>query len=420
MQRIVLHSDMNAFYCSVEMLYDPSLRGKPMAVATQGDNPDGKGIILTKSREAKACGVITGEPIWKARQKCRDIILVPPHYDEYLRISRLARDIYNSYTNQVESMGIDECFLDITNTTSSSGGGVNAANRIRDQIYEQLGVTVSVGAANNKIFAKLGSDLAGYGEVVALPPEKYSTLVFPLPVGHLFYVGHATETKLHKYGIHTIGQLAHTEPVYLRKWFGKIGDILHTFANGLDRTAVMNTGDESVIKSIGNGITAHRNLENDNDINIIMLMLCESVAERLRRHRFSAGEVCISVRSSDLMSYTHQRQLQRPTYIATDLCSTAMSLFRESYTWQRPVRSISVRAGHLSASDAPAQTSFFESEVQRVKRESLEHAIDEIRRRFGHYSISRAVTLTDSTLGPINAKDDHVIHPIGFFRNGAI
>ena len=420
MERVILHSDMNAFYCSVEMLYDPALRGKPMAVATQGDNREGKGIILTKSREAKACGVITGEPIWKARQKCKDIILVPPHYDEYLRISRLARSIYNSYTDKVESMGIDECFLDVTNTKVSSARGVNAARLIRDQIHEQLGVTVSVGVADNKIFAKLGSDLADYGEIMFLPAEKYDTIIYPLDVSQLFYVGRATQAKLYKYGIHTIGQLAKTQPEYLEKWFGKIGHLLYTFANGLDTTPVMNTGDESIIKSIGNGITAHRNLENENDVKIIMLMLCESVAERLRRHGFFAGEVCICVRSSQLTSYTHQCQLARPTYISTDLCNTAMTLFRDSYDWHQPVRSVSIRAGRLTTVDTPVQISFFENESKRIKRESLERTIDEIRRRFGHYSINRAITLTDETIGPINAKDDHVIYPIGFFRNGAV
>ena len=215
-QQYILHSDMNSFYASVEMLLDPKLRGK--AVAVWGSTKERHGIVLAKSELAKKAGVKTGMVNWEARRLCRDLILVPPQYDEYLKFSKLAHQIYYRYTDQVEPYGMDENWLAVTHCLHRFGTPLALAESIRKTIREELGLTVSIGVSFNKIFAKLGSDMKKPDAITVITRENFREKVWPLPASDLLYVGHSTNRKLAQYGIHTIGDLAATDPEYLKRF----------------------------------------------------------------------------------------------------------------------------------------------------------------------------------------------------------
>lgn len=413
--RSVLHIDMNACYASIECLYDPSIRNLPVAVG--GDVEARHGIILAKNQIAKRFGVKTGEALWQARQKCPELHIVPPHFDRYLRFSRMAREIYADYTDLVEPFGLDEVWCDVTGTQKLRERGMEAlANEIRERVKFELGITVSVGASWNKIFAKLGSDYKKPDAVTVFTPENYRDKVWPLPASDLLGVGRATERKLASRGIHTIGDIAAAPPSMLRGFLGKWGLILHDFAAGYDSSPVARAGDEAVIKSIGNSTTTPRDLCCDEDAGIVYWMLCESVAERMRESGFLCRGVQVHIRDNELASFERQLKLESPTCLASVLHEAAMRLLRENWDWHKPLRSIGVRATDLLPASTPVQCSIFEDSERQEKRERLERSVDDLRRRFGHYCVGRAVCVSDPTLRNISPKDEHVIHPVGYFK----
>ena len=413
--RSVLHIDMNACYASIECLYDPSIRNLPVAVG--GDVEARHGIILAKNQIAKRFGVKTGEALWQAKQKCPELHIVPPHFDRYLRFSRMAREIYADYTDLVEPFGLDEVWCDVTGTQKLRERGMEAlANEIRERVKFELGITVSVGASWNKIFAKLGSDYKKPDAVTVFTPENYRDKVWPLPASDLLGVGRATERKLALRGIHTIGDIAAASPSMLRGFLGKWGLILHDFAAGYDTSPVARAGDEAVIKSIGNSTTTPRDLCCDEDAGIVYWMLCESVAERMRESGFLCRGVQVHIRDNELASFERQLKLESPTCLASILHEAAMQLLRENWDWHKPLRSIGVRATDLLPASTPVQCSIFEDSERQEKRERLERSVDDLRRRFGHYCVGRAVCVSDPTLRNISPKDEHVIHPVGYFK----
>ena len=413
MDRTVLHCDMNNFYASVEMLLHPELRGKPVAVA--GDPQARHGIVLAKSYEAKRRGVKTGNALWMARQLCPDIIFVPPHFDEYLKFSRLAQEIYMDYTDQVESFGLDECWLDVTGSTDLFGDGKDIADVIRERIKRELGVTVSVGVSYNKIFAKLGSDLRKPDATTVISKEDYREIVWPLPVSDLLYVGPATTEKLRRYLIKTIGDLAKADWGLLQSLFGKVGTILKAFANGWDISPVASCDAQPQVKSIGNSTTTPKDLLTDRDIKITLYVLCESVAERLREQYLVCSTVQVWIRYDDLRSCERQASLDGYVCNSESLFKRAYELVQRNRKPDKPLRSLGVRACNL-APDIALQTSFF-PEVKRAQRgNDLEKTVDTIRRRFGHHSIQRGIAMMDRDLSVLDPKNDHVIHPVGFLR----
>ena len=413
--RSVLHIDMNACYASIECLYDPSIRNLPVAVG--GDVEARHGIILAKNQIAKRFGVKTGEALWQAKQKCPELHIVPPHFDRYLRFSRMAREIYADYTDLVEPFGLDEVWCDVTGTQKLRERGLEAlANEIRERVKFELGITVSVGASWNKIFAKLGSDYKKPDAVTVFTPENYRDKVWPLPASDLLGVGRATERKLASRGIRTIGDIAAAPPSMLRGFLGKWGLILHDFAAGYDSSPVARAGDEAVIKSIGNSTTTPRDLCCDEDAGIVYWMLCESVAERMRESGFLCRGVQVHIRDNELASFERQLKLDSPTCLASTLHEAAMRLLRENWDWHKPLRSIGVRATDLLPASTPVQCSIFEDSERQEKRERLERSVDDLRRRFGHYCVGRAVCVSDPTLRNISPKDEHVIHPVGYFK----
>ena len=412
--RIILHVDMNSFYASVECLHRPELRD--LAVAVGGDAEARHGIILAKNQRAKKCGVKTGEALWQAREKCPDLVIVHPHYDQYLRFSRLAREIYGEYTDRVEPFGLDECWLDVTGTESHRKGGEALAHELRRRIKGELGVTVSVGVSDNKIFAKLGSDYKKPDAVTVFARRDMREKVWPLPVTELLYVGPATGRKLRGYGVETIGQLAETPTEYLQSWFGKVGPMLKGFANGCDLSPVARAGEESPVKSVGNSMTTARDLCTAEDISAAYWVLCESVAARLREGGFLCRTVQIDLRDFGLYSFQRQVGLEAPSCLASELHRAAMDLVRANWDPRRPLRSVGVRGTELIPMGAPCQLNLFLEEETRERRERLERSVEDIRRRFGKAAIARAATRLHGDLWSPDLEKTQVIHPIGLLK----
>ena len=292
--RAILHSDMNSFYASVEMMLDPKLRGK--AVAVCGSTENRHGIVLAKSELAKRAGVKTGMVNWEAKQRCKDLILVPPQYDQYLKYSKLAHEIYYRYTDLVEPFGMDECWLDVTGC-EIYGKPLEIAEEIRQSVKEELGLTVSIGVSFNKIFAKLGSDLKKPDAITVITKQNFKENIWPLAASELLYVGSATTKKLASYGIKTIGDLAATEPSTLKYMFGINGLKLWRYANGTDESRVMQKDFVSPVKSIGHGITCTADLDNEEEVLHVLLELSQDVGHRLRVHGLAATGVQIFVRT---------------------------------------------------------------------------------------------------------------------------
>lgn len=410
MEPIILHSDMNNFYASVEMLYDPALRDKPIAVA--GDEEARHGIVLAKNELAKTFGIRTGQVLWEARQQCPGLVCVPAHYDRYLRFSALAREIYISYTDQVEAFGLDECWLDVTGSTGLFGDGVTIANDIRARIRQELGLTVSVGVSYNKVFAKLGSDMKKPDATSVITPENFRETAWRLPVSDLLYVGPATTRKLVQFGIHTIGALAQANIDFLYSLLGKNGVMLHRFANGQDRSGVRRYYSVPPMKSIGNSTTAPRDLISEDDIKITLMALCESVGARLREQDCVCTTVTVGIQDNRLLSYDRQEKLPRPTNGTMAIWETAVGLVTRSRSGDIPIRSLSVKVSGLSPADETDQMSLFPDLQREQRRKDIDRVVDQIRAKYGYFSIRRAVTLLDPALD-LDARGDHVIHPVG-------
>lgn len=410
MDRIILHSDCNSFYASVECLHRPEIRDKPVAVG--GDVEQRHGIILAKNELAKKYNIKTGEALWQARQKCPDLVIVPPRFELYQRFSRLCHEIYLDYTDQVEPFGLDECWLDVT---AAGANGVRIAHEIRERIKYELGITVSIGVSYNKIFAKLGSDYKKPDAVTEIGRANYQEMAWPLPAGDLLYVGSATRRKLESYCKRTIGDLASTPEKTLKGWFGKWGSVLYCFANGYDLTPVSRYTDQQIVKSIGNSTTTPRDLVDNEDVKIILYVLADSVARRLREHGCKGRTISISVRDNQLSSFTRQHTLSCYTNITAEIAQAGMELFVQHYHWQCPIRSFGIGISDLVSDATPLQLDLFGDRQEQLRRERLDTAIDDLKRRFGTYAVRPAVLLQDTNLSAIDPKRDHTIHPVGYF-----
>ncbi len=315
----------------------------------------------------------------------------------------------------MEPFGLDEAWLDITSSENQKDKGERTAQEIRKRIREELGITVSIGVSYNKIFAKLGSDYQKPDAVTLITKENYRQIAWPLPLSDLLYVGPATKRKLNGFGVHTIGELAQTPVEILRSKFGKIGDILWCFSNGLDSSPVADFQNQPVVKSIGNSTTAPRDLERDEDVKIILYVLADSVARRLREQGLKGRTIHFSVRDNSLFSFTRQKTLGFYTNLTEEIAGEALSLFREHYRWKRPVRSIGISVSDLAADTIYSQTSLFCDEVKREKVERLDKALDRLKVRFGTFAVQPAVLLKDRKLSGFDPKNDHIIHPVGYF-----
>ena len=413
LDRVILHCDANSYYASVECLYTPQIRNLPVAVS--GNAEARHGIILTKNALAKSYGVKTGEAIWQAKQKCPDLVCVPPDFELYVRFSGKMRRIYEQYSSRVESFGLDESWIDLTQAGFTFADGVEIAEEIRLRIREELGITVSIGVADNKILAKLGSDMKKPDAVTALPPQSFREKIWDLPVQDLLYVGPSTTRKLAQLGITTIGALARCDSAVLSSLLGKNGLLLKAYANGQDRSPVMPIDHHSCVKSVGNSTTPPHDLTTMDDARCIYYLLAESVAARLRKGGLRARCISISARTTDLVTRSHQITLRRPSNLTDELARAAMALFGERFAHGFPYRSVGLTCGMLTPDDEPVQLDFMGDETKRIHLEQLERSIDSLRGRYGHQIVQRGVVLQDRGYAAINPVEEHTVHPVNMF-----
>lgn len=414
MDRKILHVDINNCYASIECLYHPEFNGKPVAVA--GETEERHGIILTKNQIAKDYGVKTGEVIWQAKQKCPELITVKPNYDIYLSYSKAAHLIYEKYTDRIESFGIDECWLDVTCTRRDIK---EVADEIRETVKKELGITVSVGASFNKIFAKLGSDMKKPDATTVITRENYKEKVWCLPVSDLLFVGRSTSKKLYRHGISTIGDLANTPLGVLQSWLGKWGEYLYIYANGMENSEIpLFTESNAPVKSVSNGTTAYRDLHNDEDVRILTFALAESVAARLRKIGLKAGGISISIKDSKFRTHSKQCTINIPSDDGRNIARTAFGLYKELYDWNEgiPIRSISVGTFNLCQKNSPIQLDFYNPPAIIKRRESLNNAIDKLRNKYGYSCINRAVVMGDDGFKSFDARLHNEVHPIGYLN----
>ena len=404
--RVVLHVDANCFYASVECLYNPDIREKPVAVC--GDPEARHGIVLTKNYIAKKYGIQTGEVIYKARLKCPDLVVVPAHYDLYRKFSRKLRRMYEGYSDRVESYGLDECWVDMTSTSMDIERGEQIANEIRQRAIDELGITVSVGVATSKAFAKLGSDMKKPNGTTVIPATGFERIVWPLPANELLFVGPNTMKKLIKKNILTIGDLANADTEWLAGTMGKCGLTLQSFALGLDPSPVANTDADIVEKSVGNSTTTPRDMEDFEDAKCVLYMLAECVSSRLRHSGFRSRTISLGVRTKDLLWFGKQKTISPATNLTDEIVGTALDIFRQNYMRFFPLRSIGIHCDNLVPESIPIQIDMFGDAQKRERAERLERTIDNITMRFGRQSIHRGVVYHDSAFAKINPIDDHV------------
>ena len=401
-ERVILHSDLNNFFASVETALNPDLKGKAVAVCGSAENRHG--IVLAKSEKAKAYGVKTTMTIIEAKRLCPELITVGSHYKEYAEYSKKVREIYSRFTDMQEPFGIDESWLDVTDS-GRLGSGEQIADEIRRLVKQELNLTCSVGVSFNKVFAKLGSDLKKPDGTTIISRENFRQKVWCLPVENLLYVGKATLKELNKYNIFSIGDLAKTSPDFLKEKFGKGGETLYAYANGLDDSPVRRADEVRVPESIGNSVTLYRDLKNKDEVRSVLASLCEKVSARLMKSGVGeATVITMSVRDGNLKWFSRQEKLPYPTVLYEDFLKSAYGLFVRNYDWKTPVRSIGVTVSGFEK--GAEQVSFFKPDEKYEKRVTLENAVGKIREKYGNAGIKRGITMIDETLIPKDRDED--------------
>lgn len=389
--RVILHCDLNNFFASVTLLENQTLVGLPVAVC--GSKAERHGIVLAKNEIAKSYGVKTAEAIWQAKQKCPELVILPPDYKRYEEFSQKARKIYEKYTDKIEPFGIDECWLDVTGSQLLFGSGEEIAHKIRREVKETLGITISVGVSFNKVFAKLGSDMKKPDAVTVISPDNFKEKVHPLPVSDLLFVGKNTAEKLNAMGVFTIGDLTLIGEESLKLRFGKNGLDLRRYALGLDNSPVADMNAKTPPKSIGKSITGAADFTNNEEVWQTILSLSDEIAEKLRRENLYAAGVQVHIRDANLTTKEPSRALKTPTDLTLIIAEAAMDLFCENYFWEIPLRSVGVRAIHLKADGGAEQTDIFSSGELSAKKEKLEKSVHAIREKFGKTSLKRGTII---------------------------
>ena len=401
MERVILHSDMNSFYASVEIMLHPELRGKPVAIC--GSEKDRHGIVLAKSDPAKKAGVKTGMSNHEAIGLCPDLILRAPDYPQYVKFSKYAREIYGRFTDYIEPFGMDECWLDMTGS-SRYGDGPQIADCLRKTIYSELGLTVSVGVSWNKIFAKLGSDMKKPDAVTVITRENYQKKVWPLPVEDLLYAGRATTAKLHRMGIRRIGDLAASDDRLLHKMLGVNGLKLLSYARGTDESRVMHKDTVIPPKSIGHGVTCTRDLLTPEEVHLVILDLSQEIGRRLRKERCLATRVNLTLRCHDLSFTGGGMRLPEPTRSSGICADTAFLIYLSGFRNAGPVRQVTVTVSDLISDRDAFQPDLFIDHDYTDRLDRAETAVTELRERFGKRAVFPASLLLEDTI-PRDGRD---------------
>ncbi len=392
MERIILHSDLNAYFASVECLDRPNLKGVPVAVC--GSSEERRGIVLAKNEIAKRFGVKTGESTFSALQKCPALVTLSPHFDKYLAFSRAVQEIYYGYTDQIEPFGIDECWLDVSGSIGIFGSGKSIAESIRERVKKETGLTVSVGVSYTKTFSKIGSDLKKPDAVTELSKESCKEKIWPLPVGTMLGAGRSSCEKLTKRGVRTIGELASLPIEYPRIWLGKNGVDLWLAANGIERSTVAKYDSERDVKSISNGTTLPHDLTTYEEAEAVLAGLACEVGFRLRAFSLQCSGVTLSVRFSDFSSRSFQEKIPLPISSDREIFEKARNILRKNIHGVFSIRALTVGVIYLSPKGSPCQLDFFEHYESDPKFSKISSTTDALRCRYG-----KAVLIPASNLG---------------------
>lgn len=395
MERVILHVDINNFYASVECLYRPELRDVPMAVG--GDPEQRHGIVLAKNNIAKQAGVKTGEALWQAREKCPEIVFVKPDFKKYKSFSKMAKEICYSYTDCVEGFGPDENWLDVTGSIGLFGDGEKIANSVRKRMKEELGITVSVGVSFNKVFAKLGSDLKKPDAVTIISRDNFKNIVWPLPGGEMLFVGRRTMNRLARLNINTIGDIARADTKVLRGELGKQGELIRKFARGEDNSPVCEINFSEPVKSVGNGVTLPYDIKDCEDIKLVLIILSESVAFRMREKGISGRTVQLTIKDCNFNRFDRQKKLSGTVSSSEEIYKTAQLIYNENKEGLPPVRSLTVRVCDMEANCA-VQMALGENYAYKLRNEKLDETVVDIRTRFGYESIKRGILFINKDL----------------------
>lgn len=398
-QRTIFHIDVNSAFLSWESVYrlkkDPSaldLRTVPSIVG--GDQKTRHGVVLAKSTPARAFGIVTGEPVAQALKKCPSLTCVPSRFSVYTEYSQSLIRLLSDYTPDIEKFSIDEAFLDMTQTIHLFGNPVAAANEIRQRVKKELGFTVNVGIASNKLLAKMASDFQKPDLCHTLWDHEIPSKLWPLPVRDLFFVGSSAEKKMRSLGISTIYDLAHCDIQVLKSHLGdKYALLIHRYANGIDDAPVEER--EPLNKGYGNSTTLSRDVDDYDTAFQVLLSLCETVGTRLRQNHALCSCVCVELKDWKFRSFSHQALLKTPTDSSTVLYENACQLLRDFWD-MTPVRLIGVRAAKIT-DEAFIQLDLFDTK-RNEKLEQMEKAIDAIRGKYGMDSIKRASFLKTDTI----------------------
>lgn len=396
MERVILHCDLNNFYASVEILADPTLKGKPVIVC---GNPEKRhGIVLAKSNEAKKMGVVTGEAIWQAQKKCPGLICVPPRHNVYGDISKQVFGIYAQYTDRVESFGLDECWLDVTHSQKLFGDGETIANTIRERVKNDLGLTISVGVSFNKIFAKLGSDMKKPDATTVISRENFKSKIWHLPVSDLLMVGRKTAQKLAIMNVHTIGDLARADVKLMKETFGIVGVELVRYANGEDTAEVGLASDCTPPLSVGNGTTMPVDAKSIEELSPVVYALSDMVATRIRKQKLHAKGLQVSLKDNTFNTQSKQVILDYATDSGTIIAKKALDIITNMHDFRLlpPIRTVTISAIRLSSEQDGYQLSLFSEDAERASK--LENSLDKIRQKYGYKSVTRGLVLANTFL----------------------
>ena len=408
-KRVILHSDLNNFFASVEIALNPALAGKPLIVC--GDPKERHGVVLAKNEEAKRFGIKTAETVYSALKKCPDLQMVGSHFHEYKKYSRKVVEIYARYTDQIEECSIDECALDMTESTFLFGSGREIAEKIRAEVKQELGLTVSIGVSFNKVFAKLASEMKKPDAVTEVSEENYKDIVWRLPVGDLLFVGKSTAESLHKVGVRTIGDLACADEGLINRILGKRGRQLRVYARGEDDEPVKSEKKKEDLKSIGNSTTLPKDIVDREEVKRWFYALAESVCGRLRSADVGrASTVHIVVRNERLEDTTCQMKVS-PTVLCGDVAQAAYQLFCRHFPLGTRVRMLGITvSGFDYHVEQMSLDPFLEGDRANYdKKERAESTIAKLREKYGYATVQRVLILEDEKLNGLDIrgkKDD--------------
>ena len=400
-ERLIFHCDCNNFFASCECLERPELKEVPMAVA--GDPENRTGIVVAKNELAKKAGVKTTDTVWQARRKCPGIVFVPPRHRYYSEVSGRVNAIYRSYTDYVEPASIDESYLDLSGTLEyyhMSAGEL--ADSIRARVKKEIGITISVGVANNKIFAKMGSDYKKPDATTVILGEDYKTILWPLPVSDLMFAGKASVNLLNQKGIFTVGDLALQPKEHIVSLLGKGGENLWMYANGLDTDPIRPWGYVSEVKSVSHGMTFRRDLVTREEIETGVAVQADRIAMSLRRQKLKGSVISVQIKSPQLTVISRQTSLNHYTWLQHEIRDVAVKLIEDNWRIGSPIRAITVGVSKLlPAGEAAEQLDLFDlmadpgqavsGSRDRERQDKMEAAVDTLRQKMGPLAVTLGI-----------------------------